>query len=104
MTKPIILSEEQIQTQIKNLNGWTVSDNKLRKEFSFEDFMDSLNFVVKLAPFFEENDHHPDIYIFYSKIIFELQRFDVGGKITDKDFTVAQEIQKEYREKNSNKL
>jgi 4a-hydroxytetrahydrobiopterin dehydratase len=101
MTKPVILSEEQIQTQIKNLDGWVVLDGKLRKEFSFDDFMGSLNFVVKLAPFFEKNDHHPDMHIFYNKIVFELQRFDVGGKITDKDFITAKKIQKEYERKTS---
>jgi len=99
MAKPIILSVEEIQAQIKKLSDWTILDNKLRKEFSFNDFVDSLNFVVKLAPFFEENDHHPDVHIFYSKIIFELQRFDVGGKITDKDFIVAKKIQTEYEKK-----
>lgn len=104
MAKPIILSKEQFQTKIKNLAGWDVLDNKLRKEFSFDDFMNCLNFVVKLAPFFEKKDHHPDIHIFYNKIIFELQRFDVGGKITDKDFTVARKIQKEYEKEISNKF
>jgi len=72
---------------------------KISKEFKFEDFMGSLNFVNKLAPFCEREDHHPDIHIFYSKILFELQRFDIGGKITDKDFAVAQEIERLYNER-----
>ena len=101
MTIPIILSKKEIHARIKELEGWTVDKNKLRKEFSFNDFMDGLNFIVKLAPFFEENDHHPDIHILYNKIIFELQRFDIGGKITDKDFITAKEIQTEYNKRNS---
>ena len=38
-----------------------------------------------------------DIHIlnenFYSKRLFELQRFDVGGKITDMDFKTTREIE-----------
>jgi len=96
MKKPTILSEEEIQKRLPDLKGWTYSDNKLHKEFKFKDFMDSLNFVVGLAPFFEAQDHHPDIHIFYSKILFELQRFDIGGKVTDKDFIVAEKIERVY--------
>jgi pterin-4a-carbinolamine dehydratase len=61
--------------------------------------MDSLGFINKLAPFCEANDHHPDIHLLYSKIIFELQRFDIGGKVSNKDFMVAAEIERLYSER-----
>ena len=32
------LSEEQIQTALQDLEGWTVIDGKLHKEFQFSDF------------------------------------------------------------------
>jgi len=73
--------------------------------------MGSLGFINKLAPFCEELDHHPDIHIFYNKVLFELQRFDVGqdaseagsggspvsGKVTDKDFMPAKKIEQLYK-------
>ncbi len=97
MEKARILSPEQIQEELKKLEGWSYKDEKISKEFKFNDFMDSLNFVNKLAPYCEKLDHHPDVHIFYSKILFELQRFDVGGKVTDKDFMVAHEIERLYK-------
>jgi len=91
-----ILSQEQIHEELKKLPGWLYQNDKLSKEFLFNDFMDSLGFVNALAPFCESNDHHPDIHIFYSKVLFELQRFDVGGKVTNKDILVATEIERLY--------
>lgn len=96
MEKPNILSEEQIHEGLKNLPGWSYAEDKISKTFEFKDFMDSLGFINKLAPLFEANDHHPDTCIMYSKVKFELQRFDVGGKVTDKDLFIAQEIEKAY--------
>lgn len=96
MEKPNILSADQIQEGLKNLPGWEYKDDKISKQFEFNDFMDALGFINNLAPYFEENDHHPDMHIMYSKILFELQRFDVGGKVTDRDLQVAGEIEKRY--------
>ncbi len=97
--KPIILTPKEIKLKLKKLPGWKFSDNKISKQFEFKDFLDSLGFVKKLAPYFESMDHHPDTHILYSKVLFELQRFDVGGKVTDKDIKVATEIEKKYKEK-----
>lgn len=96
MEKPIILLPEEIKQRLVALPGWVYANNKISKEFKFADFMGSLDFVNALAPFCEKIDHHPDTHIFYSKILFELQRFDIGGKVTDKDFMVAEEIERLY--------
>ena len=93
-----ILDDEEIKDILKDFSGWRFQDDKISKEFKFEDFMDCLTFIIKLAPIFEINDHHPDTHIFYSKILFELQRFDVGGKVTNMDFKIAREIERIYSE------
>ncbi len=97
--KPKIIPDDEIKERLKNLPGWKYEDNKIKKEFKFDDFLDSLGFVNTLAPFFEQMDHHPDTHILYSKVIFELQRFDIGGKVTDKDFTIAEEIERLYSQR-----
>ena len=93
-----ILSEDEILERLKELPGWSFKENKISKEFKFREFMDVLMFLVKMAPFFEKNDHHPDMHIYYSKILFELTRWDVGGKVTDMDFITALEIEKVFKE------
>ncbi len=99
MEAPTILSPEEVIEKLKDLPGWQFADNKISKQFEFNDFMDGLNFINQLAPFFEENDHHPDMTIMYNKIRFDLQRFDVGGKVTDRDILVASEIERQYAQR-----
>ncbi|HWA64575.1 MAG TPA: 4a-hydroxytetrahydrobiopterin dehydratase [Candidatus Paceibacterota bacterium] len=96
MDKPTVLTPQQIEEALQNLPGWTFKDDKISKEFQFADFMAAFTFLSGLAPYFEEMDHHPDIHIFYNKILFELQRFDSGGKVTDRDIIVAQEIERRF--------
>lgn len=94
-----VLTQEQIQEELKTLPGWEYKEDKISKQFEFANFMDSLNFVNQLAPFCEQLDHHPDTHILYSKVLFELQRFDIGGKVTNKDMLVAHEIESLYAQK-----
>lgn len=94
-----ILSGAEIEAGLKTLPGWTRQGDKITKIFVFESFKQAVDFVVGLQPFCDENDHHPDIHIFYNKVIFNFQRYDIGGKITDKDFLVAREIEKRYQGK-----
>ncbi|OGI90409.1 hypothetical protein A2911_00250 [Candidatus Nomurabacteria bacterium RIFCSPLOWO2_01_FULL_40_15] len=96
MDKLEVLTEEEIREGLKSLPGWTFSNDRIFKEFKFNDFTDSLLFVNKMAPIFEENDHHPDTHIMYNRVLFELQRYDSGGKVTDRDLLIASEIEKNY--------
>ena len=96
MDKPQPLTPEELTTVLERLPGWSADGNKLRKEFVFKDFVDSLGFVNRQVPYFEEKDHHPDIHIFYNRVVFELTRHDIGGKITALDGEVAKHIEHEF--------
>ncbi len=100
MNKPKILTKEEIEKALPNLPGWSYAEDKLSKEFGFADFVGSLSFINRLVAYFQEMDHHPDVHIFYSKVKFELQRFDVGGKVTDRDIEVARYIDQTYATEN----
>lgn len=93
-----ILTEEEIMEKLKGIPGWAYKYNRLSKSFKFNNFMDGIALIIKLAPICERVDHHPDIHIFYKKIVFELQRYSVGGRVTDRDFFIASEIERLYNE------
>ena len=40
------LSSESIDIELKNLKGWTVVNNKMHKEFEFNDFNHAFGFRV----------------------------------------------------------
>src|SRR6187549_3665351 len=97
MNKPKILSAKELRVIMPRLSGWKLARNKLTRTFEFQDFVASLSFVNSLVAYFESVDHHPDVSIAYGEVTFELTRFDVGGKVTDRDIEVAKKISATYR-------
>jgi 4a-hydroxytetrahydrobiopterin dehydratase len=73
-----------------------LAQNKLSRTFEFQDFVESLSFVNSLVAYFETVDHHPDVRIAYGEVTFELTRYDLGGKVTDRDVEVAKKISSLY--------
>ncbi|EZQ11003.1 MULTISPECIES: 4a-hydroxytetrahydrobiopterin dehydratase [Acidianus] len=88
MTK---LSEQEIRKEISNLQGWTYEENKIKKEFQFTNFDDSVTFVWMIRPIANGMNHHPDLCIYYNKVIVELTTHDEGG-VTDLDLQLAEKI------------
>jgi 4a-hydroxytetrahydrobiopterin dehydratase len=97
MTKPRILPPKELRLIMPRLSGWTHAHGKLTRTFEFQDFVESLSFVNGLVAYFETVDHHPDVHIAYGEVTFELTRYDVGGKVTDRDVEVAKKISSVYR-------
>jgi 4a-hydroxytetrahydrobiopterin dehydratase len=97
MAKPRVLKKSELATMMKRLAGWRLADNKLTRTFEFQDFVHSLSFINSLVAYFESVDHHPDVWIAYGEVTFELTRYDVGGKVTDRDVEVAKKISSTYR-------
>ncbi|MFW6277375.1 MAG: 4a-hydroxytetrahydrobiopterin dehydratase [Prolixibacteraceae bacterium] len=74
--------------------NWEKKDNYLVKEFGFEDFTEAVNFVNKIVPLANKANHHPDILIHsYKKVKVTLTTHD-EGKVTEKDYDLAKEIDK----------
>jgi 4a-hydroxytetrahydrobiopterin dehydratase len=97
MEKPKILTSRELRTIMPRLSGWRLAQNKLVRTFEFQGFVQSLSFVNSLVAYFETIDHHPDVHIAYGEVTFELTRYDVGGKVTDRDVEVAKKISSVYR-------
>ena len=96
MDKPKILTAKELRAIMPRLSGWKLADNKLSRTLEFQDFVASLSFINSLVAYFETVDHHPDCHIFYGKVRFELSRYDLGGKVTDRDVEVAKHISGTY--------
>lgn len=73
---------------------WKEEDNKLKKEFEFNDFVDAFGFMSKVAIVAEKMNHHPNWTNVYNTVSFELNTHDAGDIVTDKDRKLAEEIDK----------
>lgn len=82
------LSEDQLDSALKELPGWEVKDGKLRKEYKFKDFNEAFGFMTRAALHIEKMDHHPEWFNVYNKLNVELQTHDANG-ITENDTKLA---------------
>jgi 4a-hydroxytetrahydrobiopterin dehydratase len=73
---------------------WTTENQQLVREFEFDNFVEAIDFVKKIADLAEESQHHPDILIHsYNKVKIMIYTHD-QNKITDKDYALADKIDK----------
>ena len=86
-----LLSEEQIQQQMKELKGWTRAGKEIKKTVKLKDFVRSMGFVNSVALLAEKMDHHPNIDIRWNTVNLALSTHSAGG-LTDFDFNLAKQI------------
>ena len=96
MDKPKVLTAKQLRMIMPRLSGWKLVRDRLVRTLEFKDFVQSLSFINSLVAYFEVVEHHPDIRIAYGEVTFELTRYNLGGKITDRDVEVAKMISSMY--------
>jgi 4a-hydroxytetrahydrobiopterin dehydratase len=97
--------KEQIDFTIKNITeikkeeydklfesiespSWIENNGYLERTFEFDSFMDSIDFVNKIAKLSEDNEHHPKIAINFNqvKLLYKTNKEDA---ITDIDHQMA---------------
>ena len=91
-TPPLQL--DQIKDYLGQLQGeWEVEDNKkIKRKFELKTFKEAINFVNKVARLAEEENHHPNIRIYYNKVVIELTTHAIGG-LSENDFIMASKIE-----------
>jgi len=81
--------------------GWRLRGKRISRLIVFEDFMQAVRFVNRLAKVAEDMNHHPDIGIQYNKLQLSLTTHDEDG-LTAKDFRLARKISKMIPQEPSN--
>lgn len=88
-----VLSDEKVQTYIKEIPFWEVSERSksIKRSFKFKDFATALQFTNKVAKIAEEENHHPDIMLGWGYCDITLQTHAIDG-LHENDFIVAAKI------------
>jgi 4a-hydroxytetrahydrobiopterin dehydratase len=86
-----VLTDEQVDAALADLEGWERSDGALRRSVKFPAFLDGIDAVRRVGEHAEREDHHPDIDIRWRTVTFVLVTHSEGG-ITAKDVAMAGEI------------
>ncbi len=69
-----------------------IEEKKLSHQFKFKNFSEAIAFVDKIVPVAEGEGHHPDLHIYYNKVLVELWTHAIGG-LSENDFIMALKIE-----------
>ena len=97
MRNEMILSQEQIEHHLDELNDWILKNKKLSKVFKFSDFAQAFEFMSLVAIIAETMDHHPEWSNVYNKVEINLVTHSERG-ITQLDIDLANKIESQYLE------
>lgn len=87
------LDENEIAEYRKNISDdWKVIENKkILKEYLFENYRQSIDFVNKVANLAEDEGHHPVMHVFFGRVVIELWTHAIDG-LSENDFIMAFKI------------
>lgn len=90
---PPFTPDQTAEYKRETRDTWQViEDNrKLQGKFKFKDFKEAMVFVNKVADIAEEEQHHPNIEIFYNIVKITLWTHAIMG-LSENDFILAAKI------------
>ena len=89
-------TEEQIKTFMNKVRNWEYKKNDkghfyLSKNFKFEDFEKSLNFINQVSQIAENENHHPDLKFGWGYANIIISTHAING-LAESDFVLAAKI------------
>lgn len=79
---------DRARAMVRELPGWSLEGEAIRRVFVFSGFPEAVAFVVRLGFEAEAMDHHPDMTINYRRVTVRYSTHSAGG-LTEKDFDGA---------------
>jgi 4a-hydroxytetrahydrobiopterin dehydratase len=89
-----VLSLNEEADLIQQIRSWVLNRtgvHSISKKFAFPGFMESIEFIGKVADLAESENHHPDIHIYYNRVEIVLRTHLVNG-LSENDFILAAKI------------
>ncbi len=71
---------------------WKEENNKLKRDFTFKNFIEAWGFMTKVALIAEKQNHHPEWSNVYNSLSISLSSHDAGNTVTEKDHRLAKAI------------
>ncbi|EDP75278.1 4a-hydroxytetrahydrobiopterin dehydratase [Hydrogenivirga sp. 128-5-R1-1] len=86
-----VLSKEEIDKDLSELEGWELGDGYIHKEFNTKNWKTTIFVVNTIAGLAEAHWHHPDLEVSFKKVRVKLTTHEAGG-VTERDIKLAKEI------------
>ena len=88
---PALHGDEITKLQSQLADWEVVNEHHLRKEFKFDDFKQTQEFVTRVSDLAEEQWHHPDICFGWGRAEITIWTHKIDG-LTESDFILAAKI------------
>ena len=88
------LSQSELAAALTDLDGWSVEEGKLHREFRFADFTAAFGFMTKVAIEANTMDHHPEFFNVWNKVVIDLVTHEADDSISNLDVKLAHTIDK----------
>ncbi|MGH0032299.1 MAG: 4a-hydroxytetrahydrobiopterin dehydratase [Myxococcota bacterium] len=85
------LDDAALRAALDELDGWSLAEGKLHREFAFESFVVAFGFMSSVALVAERMNHHPEWSNVYGRVVVDLVTHDAGG-ITGLDLELARHM------------
>ena len=85
------LDEKEILDNLSKISKWVYNNGYLEREIEFSKYLDSIEFINKIAIIAEKQDHHPKLTSNFKSLLIQLSTHDTKG-ISQKDFKLAKAI------------
>ncbi len=73
------LDEAEVQRRLQDLEGWSLVDGRLHRQFRFDDFNAAFGFMTRLALVAEKLNHHPDWSNSWNTVTLDIASHSAGG-------------------------
>ncbi len=110
---PQPLTETALEKVLKDLKHWELvrspldddsrfgagyQQEELKREFRFDSFLDAIEFMRQSASKIDIIDHHPRWENVFKTVTVHYTSFDIGHRLSDRDYSSARMIERCYRE------
>ena len=92
-----IVDKNKIEQELNNFREWNYKNNSISRQFSFDLYMDGIEFVNAVALIAEKENHHPDLMIGWRSVQVNYTSHDLGG-VTEKCLHMAKLTEELYKE------
>ena len=83
-----ILKDKDLKVMLNEIKNWKYIKKTIKKDYSFKSYMESIEFINRLAIVAEEFNHHPDMIVGWCKVEVSYTSHDFGG-VTQGCFEMA---------------
>ena len=92
MSRPT-LPQTHLDSWLSGRPSWTLTEGKLHRVFTFEDFLTAFAWMGRVAEVAESMNHHPEWLNVYARVEVWLTTHDAGG-LTSRDLELAESMER----------